>query len=60
MGYMMGYIGYTLLDIFGKIMGYTAPLDILSKNLGMYYVKLWDILGKNYGIYLQKLWDILA
>ena len=32
MGYIMGYIGKTLLDIFCKTMGYTAPLDILSKN----------------------------
>ena len=44
--------------MFGKTMAYTAPLDILSKNQGMYQAKLWDILGKNYGIYLQKLWDI--
>ena len=34
--YIMGYIGKILLDIVGKTMGYTGPLDILSKNQGMY------------------------
>ena len=29
---IMGYIGLQLWDIFGKTMGYTGPLDILSKK----------------------------
>ena len=32
MGYIMGYIGLKMLDIFGTTMGYTSPLDILSKK----------------------------
>ena len=32
MGNIMVYIGLKLLNIFGKILGYTGPLDILIKN----------------------------
>ena len=34
-------------------MGYTAPLEIFSKNKG-------DVLGKIMGYIGQKVWDILA
>ena len=36
MGNIMGYIGLKLLNIFGKTLGYTGPLDILIKNYGIY------------------------
>ena len=56
MGYTMGYICQKLWDLFDKKrgawdMGYTGPLDILSKTMGR--------LRQNYGIYWKKLWDIL-
>ena len=61
-----------MLDIFGKGMGYTGPLDIISKTLrdilgkSIGYIgqklwdKLWDIFVKSYGIYLTKLRGILG
>ena len=42
-----------MLDIFGKTMGYTAPLETFCKNKG-------DVLGKIMGYIGQKVWDILA
>ena len=47
----MVYISYKLLDIFGKTMGYTGPLDILRKTKG-YISKIMGYIG-------QKLWDIV-
>ena len=32
MGYIMGYIGLNLVNIFGQTMVYTGPLDILCKK----------------------------
>ena len=40
----MGYIGLKLLNIFGKTLGYTGPLDILIKIVGYTGEKLGDIL----------------
>ena len=36
MGNNMGYIRLKLLNIFGKTLGYTRPMDILIKNYGIY------------------------
>ena len=66
--YTLGYIGLKLLDIFGKTMGYTSPLDMLIKIYGKYltkkdgdiFVKLWDLFRKTIGYIWQKLWDILG
>ena len=64
--YILGYIGLKLLDIFGKTIEYTSPLDILIKINGIYKAKImryikqklwyiqWDIVVKRYGIYLTK------
>ena len=34
--YILGYMVLKLLDIFGKTMGYTSPLDILIEIYGIY------------------------
>ena len=39
MGNIMGYIGLKLLNIFGKTLVYTGPLDILINNYGIYSSK---------------------
>ena len=69
MGYTMGYICQKLWDLFDKKrgawdMGYTGPLDILSKtmgrlrqNYGIYWKK---IMGYTMGYICQKLWDLLG